>query len=72
MDLQGIMLSELSQTETEKIPHDFTYMQNLRNKTEQRKNRQLFLKRFSNTENKLVVARREVSHGGMGKRGEED
>ena len=33
MDLEGIMLSELSQTEKDKILHDTTYTWNLKNKT---------------------------------------
>ena len=37
--LKGIMLSEISHLEKEKIPYDFTYMWNLKNKTnEQMKN----------------------------------
>ena len=29
-DLEGIMLSEISQTEKKQIPYDFTYMWNLK------------------------------------------
>ena len=50
------------------IPHDFTYMWSLKNKTnEQKKNRN----RVINTENKLVVCRRKEGEG-MGKIAEED
>lgn len=33
MDLQTIMLSEISQMDKDKIPHDFTYKQALKIKT---------------------------------------
>ena len=33
MDLEGIMLSEISQTEKDKIPYDITYMWNQQNTT---------------------------------------
>lgn len=33
MDLEGVILSEVSQTEKKKTPFNFTYMQNLKNKT---------------------------------------
>ena len=33
MDLEGIMLSEVSQTKKKKILYDITYMWNLKNKT---------------------------------------
>ena len=33
MDLEGIMLSEISQNGERKIPYDFTHVWNLRNKT---------------------------------------
>ena len=33
MNTEGIMLSEMSQTEKHKIPYDFTYMWNLKNKS---------------------------------------
>jgi len=32
MDLQGIMLSEISKIEEKQIPYDFTYMWDLKNK----------------------------------------
>ena len=32
VDLEGILLSEISQREKEKIPYNFTYMWNLKNK----------------------------------------
>lgn len=34
MDLEGIMLSEMSQTEEDKIPIDFTPVRNLKNEKE--------------------------------------
>ena len=33
MDREDIMLSEISQTEKDEIPHDLTYMWSLKNKT---------------------------------------
>ena len=45
------MLSEICQTE--KMPNDFTYMWNLKNKTN----------RLIDTENKLVVARGKTGQG---------
>ena len=39
MDLEGIMPSNVSQTEKSKLPHDLTYMWNLKNqKTNKQKN----------------------------------
>ena len=38
MELEGIMLSEISQSEKDKY-HDFTHMWNLRNKTGEHKGR---------------------------------
>ena len=35
MDLKGIVLSVISQTE-QQLPYDFTYMWNLKNKTKQK------------------------------------
>ena len=32
MDLESIMLSEISQSEKKQVPYDFTYMWNLENK----------------------------------------
>ena len=37
VDLEGIMLSEVSQTERQ-IPHDFTYVRNLTNKINEQTN----------------------------------
>ena len=69
MDLEGIMLSEISQTE-KKTPHDFTYMWNLENKTNEhtKQNRN----RLIDTENKLVVARGDGGWWGMNKTDEEN
>ena len=60
MDLEDIMLSEIRQTEKE-ILYDFTYMLNPKSKT----NEQIKQKRkgLIDTENKLVVARRERGQG---------
>ena len=55
MDLEGVMLSEISQRQ---IPYDFSYMWNLKNR---QTNKQ---KKLLNMENRLVVAR------GWGVRGE--
>ena len=56
MEPEGIILSEISQRQ---IPYSFTYMWNLRNKTnEQTKN-----PTDSNIENKLVVSRGKKSGG---------
>ena len=58
MGLEGIMLSEISQTKTN-TAYVFTYMWNLKNKrNKQTKNPRLF-----NTENKPVVPRGEVGRG---------
>ena len=52
MNLQGMLLSEVSQTEKDKYHMiSLIYMWNIKNKTKQTKN---------NTEIKLVVAREEV------------
>lgn len=53
MDFEGIVLSEVSQTE--KVPHDLTYMQSLRNKTNTAKETHRY---------KQVVARGEGWEGG--------
>ena len=60
MDLQGITLSEVSQTEKDKY-YVFTYRWNLRNK-QYNKNKQT--KRFTDAENKLVVTNGEGRGGG--------
>ena len=39
MDLEGIMLSEISQTEKDKIPYDFTYVWNPKTKQMNKHNR---------------------------------
>ena len=53
MDLEGIMLSEISQAENVRYLYDFTYMWNLKNKTNS----------LIDTENKLVVARGKTGQG---------
>ena len=50
MDLEGIMLSEISQTEKDKILCDITYTWNLKNKTHSQKR-----SRLTDIENKLLV-----------------
>ena len=45
MDLEGIMLSEISQTGKRQIPHDFTYMWNLNNRTNITKQKQSQIQR---------------------------
>ena len=35
MELECVMLSEVSQSDKEQIPYDFTHMWNLRNKTDE-------------------------------------
>ena len=50
------MVSEISKRET---PYDIIYMGNLKNKTNEQRNRD----RIINTENKLVVARGERTKG---------
>ena len=52
MDLEGIMLSEMSQSEKDKY-HNFTYVWYLKNKNEQNETR------HTGTENTLMVARGE-------------
>ena len=37
MELDGVMLSEISQTEKDKIPYGLTYMWNLKKKKEKKK-----------------------------------
>ena len=63
-DLEGIMLGDISQTK--KIPHDFTHMWNVRNKTNEQTT-----EINSNTETKLVAAKGDWS-GGIGKIGKGD
>ena len=49
MDLEGIMLTEISQTEKDRYtPYDFTYMWNLRKNKQAKQN----VKRLIDTENK--------------------
>ena len=68
MELEGTMLSEISQR---KIPHDFTYMWNLRNLTDDHRGRvgkikterEANHKRLINTENKQRVAGGDVDGG---------
>lgn len=62
MDFEGIMLSEIIREN--QILCDFTYMWNL--KTQQTKQN---IKRLIDTDNKIVIARREGSKG-MGEIGE--
>ena len=59
MDLEGIMLSEISQTKKNKL-YDFICVWNIKKKNEQTK--------LIDTENRLVVARGE---GKMGEGGQE-
>ena len=63
MDLEGIMLSEISQTEKDKILYDITYTWNLKNKTHSQKR-----SRLTDIENKLVVTsgKRKVGKGDIG------
>ena len=42
MGLEGIMLSQISQIENREIQHDFTYMWNLKNKTNKQNKTQRF------------------------------
>ena len=60
MGLENIMLSEVRQTNREDKYHDFIHMQNLRNK-QAKKDTNKQVNRLLNTENKLVVARKEVA-----------
>ena len=50
MDLEGIMLSEISLTEKDKILYDITYTWSLKNKTHSQER-----SRLTDIENKLVV-----------------
>ena len=76
MELEGIMLSEISQSEKDKKSYAFTHMRTLRDKTDGHKGRETKIKtgtgtgtkqkRLINMENKLRVAGRVVG-GGWGK-----
>ena len=61
MDVGGITVSEISQTEKRQIPHDLTSMWNLKNKTKKPKGR----KGPRITGNELVVAREEGVEAGQ-------
>ena len=64
MHLEGTILSEISYREGE-ILHDFTYLSNLKNNKQHKRNR------LTDTENRLVVARGK-GYREMGKIGEGD
>ena len=51
MDIEGVMLSEMSDIEKKKTLYVFTYMQNLRNKTNEYNKTEM----DSDVENKLVI-----------------
>lgn len=55
MELDAIMLSEISQTEKDKILYDLTHIQNLNKQIE-----------FTDTEKRLVAARNRAWGGGEG------
>ena len=63
MDLEAIMLSEISQAEKD-IPYDFIYMGNQNNPNEQT------YKKSNQTEIRLMVARREGCGDGQNGEGE--
>ena len=53
MDLEGIMLSEISQIGKDGyIPYDYTYMWNLKKKKKKKKQAKKNVKRLIDTENK--------------------
>ena len=64
MDLESIMLSEISQTEKDKYSYVTTYMWNLQNKLMNITK----LNRFTDIKNKLVITsvKREVGRGIIG------
>ena len=62
MQLEIIILSEVSQTEKSQIPCNFMYMWNLKSKTKEQIKQSR--NRLIETENNLVVAREEGKGGG--------
>ena len=68
-EVECIMLSEVSQSEKDKIPYDFTHIYDLRNqidehrKKKKKREREANHKRLLNTENKLRIAEGEVGRG---------
>ena len=75
MELEGIMLSEISLSEKDKKKYDFTHMRTLMDKTDEHKGREIKnniktgrgtkQKRLTNMENKLRVAGG-IVQGGLG------
>ena len=60
MDLEGIMLSKVSQTEKDKYHYDFTHVWNIKRKREMNKQNKT---KHIDTQNRLVVTRGERRRG---------